>query len=1167
MSKTIRSASATCGSSLLTSALAGLFLAACGGGGGSGTALLLESVSVSSNSSWQLNRPIFFVFNSDIDFSTVNFNTIHIGQANGAPALGEFTLSDSRTVKFQPRCPTLPDNSDAGLLPGGVAYTIQVPGSSSGGSTVRGTNGSQLQHTLTIPFTTVNSQDPALLFIDTAIGPPAPVIRTDPSVADASYIEIGDDPANRVYFQPRATPDPNLGADTPAGFTGGLNLYSDMSTHSALLIAINQAVDPAGDNVNPQTVTLEYQSASGAWIALAHTVVLEANCSGTGALLRVTPTGILPQNHVVRVNLTRDFKDIVGDSNLINLTVGAFLITTATDPGTTTPGAASDEVKEEFTVGGSAPGSLEDTTTVLTDPRATWGQNGILRAGFAFDGTGGPTNPPGNFNWKIGNDQPPSNTNHPTIILDTSFSIINNDNQTAQETVVNGRVDIHDLHVTASGTLVIQGPNPCTILVAGSALIEGEINLRGNNNLSVATLNTTNQPEPGASGKAGGGTGGTGNYLTSQSTPAGGPGFGAWNVAGGGGAGGESAYDPHWPNSSDQFRRPAGGGGGTFGHDFLRPKLIVTNYQNVNSCPDQQVIGYDAEQGFPGYPGAIGVLSGASPPQGGLPGARPFFDNDPTNDFWGTMLTASGQLIQGELTRPWAGEGGGAGGNAIVSNSFPTTPFDPAGDEKGAGGGGAGGSLTILSLGPITFGARGRIIASGGTGGGGENSFAGDITHIGGGSGGGSGGHIILQTASQIDIRNVVSNSNGGNPPGGMFALGGNGGAGKNNVGGSRPGGFPAVPTADALPPPNSYPSGSALCGVSGSTNTNNPGYPSGFTNSEDPDGPVEVVICAGGDGGPGLIQLHTPLLTDILIPGVATGENIYTLIKPPPVGSFLPTGVSTYTAINSPTTWDHMLPIFGRRSQAISKWISLGSASVSSDASSSTPSAVRFIFKGTNLATGVVQTTGSGSATQVAELPAILSGTIVASPGFPYIDRNDQRTVVFDGTTILDTDDIYLRNVLLMKRFLIRLTHGTATDFEVASATYDPATHALRLTVDASGIPLSTFPDNTTAVEVRPRFFRVLTDGDPNSLPDSSQIVVEFQATTPNSLGDPNEGVGFPSAWVTDMSQIDPNLNGNPDYKFFRFRISFDISANGNPLTFDTPIPSLDFIRVPFRF
>jgi hypothetical protein len=1148
---------------LLGGCASGLYFGGCSSGGGGGTSLQLETVSVANNAIWQLNRPIFFVFSTDIDFSSVNMNTIHIGQASGAPATGAFTLVDPRTVKFQPRCPTLPDNSDAGLLPGGIRYVIQVPGAGSGGATVRSASGGSLTNSLTIQFNTVNSDDPALLFIDTAIGPPTPVIRTDPSVTDATYLEIGDDPTNRVYFEPRASPDPVLGAETPAGFTAGLNLYSDGSTHVSMLLAINQAVDAADSNVNSSNVRLEYQSGSGAWLSLAHTVDLEQNCLGTGALVRVTPTGILPQNHLVRVVLTQDFQDIVGDSNLVAITVGSFLVTTATDPGTTTPGAASDEIKEEFTVGGSHPGSLEDTTSVLADPRADWGDAGTLRAGFAFGGTGGPG---GQFDWTIGNDQPPSQSNHPTVLLDTSFSVILNDDQSQSETVVNGLVDVRNLHVWASGTLLIQGPNPCKILVSGNALIEGEVNLKGNNNLSVATLNTTNQPEPGATGKAGGGRGGTGNYLTSQSTPKGGNGFGAFDASDGGGVGGESAFDPTWSpgNNNDQARRPAGGGGGALGHNFLRPAGIVqAGYTNANQCPDQFFVGYDAEPGFSGYNLARGVITGSTPPVGGAVGPRPFFDADPGNDFWGTMKVGTSQLVPGELSQPWAGAGGGAGGNAIVSNSFPTTPFDPSGDEKGAGGGGGGGSLTILALGNITFGQRGRIIASGGTGGGGENSLSGDITHIGGGSGGGSGGHVILQTASQIDLRTLVSNTQGGNPAGGIYALGGNGGAGKNNVGGATPGGVPTSPTSDALPP-NSYPSGSALCGVNGTSNSNNPGYPNGFNNNMNPDGSL-VVICCGGDGGPGLIQFHTPTLSDILVPQTQP-EVVYSVCRPPPVGSFPATGVPTYSVVNNPLQWNQMLPIFGRRSEAISKWIPLGAASVTSDASSTTPGPVRFIFGGTTA--GIITTSGSGDAAVVVELPPALTGTLVTQQqGFPYVDP-DERTLVFDGTTIVDPADIYLRNPALMKRFLVHMAHASITaDFEVASATYDPVSHALRLTLDASGSPLSNFPIGSTA-EIRPRFFRVITNGTPNSLPTSSQVLIEFQATIPNSQGDPDESPANVSAWVTDITQIDPNLGTPPhDYKFFRFRISFDISAQGQPLTFDTPIPSLDFFRIPFRF
>jgi hypothetical protein len=1133
--------------------LAGLLLAACSGGGTRSIGFQLVSVSVPGNGIWQINRSMQFVFSNDVDFSTVNLNTINVVQTSGAPASGEFSLLDARTVLFQPRCPTLDDYSDAGLLPGGVSYAINVPGSTAGGPTVRSMSGERLTQTQTLHFNTPNSTDPAVLFLDTALGPPAPVIRSNPAVLDACYLELGDDPANRVYFAPRAVADPVLGADTPAGFTSGLNLYSDVSSHLSILIAVNQAVGTSSSNISVNTVRLEYLTGAGSWQGLAHTVSLVANCTGTGALVRVTPTGILPQNHEVRVVLTQDFRDIVGDSNLISITVGSFLVATATDPGSSVPGLGADQVFEEFSLGGAAPGSLEDTASVLADPRAVWGQNGTLKAGFAFSGTGGPG---GDFDWKIGNDLPLSISNHPEVTLDTSFSVITNLQQTAQETVINGRVDIRNLIVTASGSLIIQGPNSCTILVSGSVQIDGEITCEGNNNVSVHTLNTTNQPEPGATGKAGGGRGGTGSYLTTQSTPGGGPGFGAFDTVGGGGAGGESAFNPLFPNpdSDDEHRRPGGGGGGSFGPDFLRPANIQAGYTNPNLCPDQSVIGYDGENGFPGWANAVGVLTGASPPPGGARGPRPFFDNDPTNDFWGTMHTQGGQLIRGELLHPWAGAGGGAGGDAINSSSFPTNPFDPGGDEKGSGGGGGGGSLTILALGDITLGSRGRINASGGTGGGGENSLAGGITHIGGGSGGGSGGHIILQTATKIDLSAVTTS---GSPPGGIYALGNQGGAGREDWGGAHPGGFQTSPQFDLLPP-NSYPNTSALCGVvagqGGYTVSNVTGNP-----APPPGGPPE---CTGGDGSPGIIQFHTPTLADIHIPTTG-GENIYKVCRPPPVGSCPAVGAPPFTRINAPLQWDQMLPIFGRRSQAISKWIPLGAASVSSDLTASAPDPVQFSFSGTD-ASGVILTTGSGPAAKVAELPPILSGVLAGSPTPPYVAA-DLRTVVFDPTSPPIGDDIYLRNTALLKRFVLRLTHAAvATDFEVASASYDAATHALRLTVDASGMPLAGFLPGD-AVEVRPRFFRVITNGVPNSLPDSSQIVVEFQTTTENLQGDPDTGTA--SAWVQDITLLDPNTGANPDYRFLRFRISFDISANGAPLTFDTPIPSLDFFRVPFKF
>jgi hypothetical protein len=509
-----------------------------------------------------------------------------------------------------------------------------------------------------------------------------------------------------------------------------------------------------------------------------------------------------------------------------------------------------------------------------------------------------PTRPSADFDWQIGDDLGGLPR---TVILDTTYSVIENADGSRVATVVNGRVDVRNLKIKPNGVLVIRGPNGCTISATGGIQIDGLIDLRGENNLSVLTLDTTNIPEPGALGGPGGGRGGTGSWRTRRSTEAGGNGFGAFDVVDQGGRGGESGFNHLWPaDGDDGHRRPGGGGGGTFGHDFLRPADIVPGYSNPNGCPDQIEIGLDAEAGFSGSPVAAGAITGSMPPPGGSVGPRPFVDGDRTNDFWGTLHTTTGQVIHGELAHPWAGAGGGAGGDAIASNAFPDNPFSPTGDEKGSGGGGGGGCLVLIAQGPIMFGQAGRIDASGGTGGGGENSASGGITHIGGGSGGGSGGHVILGSDDRIDFSRCSTSSN---PPGGIYALGGQGGAGRNNLGGAFPGGIPTFPRADALPP-NSYPHETAPCGVV----AGRAGYV--FTNEvgdTSHDFPL-VVICAGGDGGPGIIQLHVPTASSI-IPPAGAGENIYKMIKPPPVGSIPASGVPSYDRINRPASWDRLDP------------------------------------------------------------------------------------------------------------------------------------------------------------------------------------------------------------------------------------------------------------------
>jgi hypothetical protein len=190
-----------------------------------------------------------------------------------------------------------------------------------------------------------------------------------------------------------------------------------------------------------------------------------------------------------------------------------------------------------------------------------------------------------------------------------------------------------------------------------------------------------------------------------------------------------------------------------------------------------------------------------------LAGTGAFVDANRRNDFFGRKLTPTG-LVIGELLMTQAGTGGGAGGDALPSATFPSIPFTPSSDEKGAGGGGGGG-LGILISRKIELLPGGLVLSNGGTGGGGENTKFFD--RIGGGSGGGSGGQIILQ-ALLFEFSAADANA--------IRAVGGAGGVGANN-------------------------SDSALVGC-------------------------------GGDGGPGVVQIHTKDGTESTIlmpPGMTLGD------------------------------------------------------------------------------------------------------------------------------------------------------------------------------------------------------------------------------------------------------------------------------------------------------
>jgi hypothetical protein len=270
-------------------------------------------------------------------------------------------------------------------------------------------------------------------------------------------------------------------------------------------------------------------------------------------------------------------------------------------------------------------------------------------------------------------------------------------------------------------------------------------------------------------------------------------------------------------------------------------------------------------------------------------------------------------------------------------------------------------------------------------------------------------------------------------------------------------------------------------------------------------------------------------------------------VIKPPPIGA------PDAAAPNNTIGWDQLIPTFGPVSRAQSRWIPLGEAGIVPGAP--VFEALDFVFDGTD-ATGFVETTAG----LVDPLPPILTSATAGPISVP--PAGAFRVAVFDSAGI--TSDLYQRNPNLLRNFTLRLLSpgGTALAATVAAATYDLATGTFSVTVQGTGPVLSGFDLST--FELVPRFFRVSTNGVADLLPPSASVQIEFQATSATLSGQPDESAGAPSTWVADIDLLD----GNPDWRFVRFRVRFDIDAlmTGN-LSGSTPRPALEFLRIPFFF
>jgi hypothetical protein len=1143
----------------------------CSGGADEAGPFRVVTMNVSDDQVWPINRPIKVAFSEPVDPLSVNLNSFNVRRVGGGPAAGEFYFENAgRTIVFQPLCPTQDDLSDSGLLAGldpangglPYRYELNVLGTDENSPLpIRSAGGAGLSTSHVRRFRTPSSLESLELYLDPQIGPPTPlilgeslpqrvqtIVDNDPTLTQDeiySFVEVGGPDGARHFFRR----DANGAVELVPPLDLPLNKLSDARTSVELVLQFDQPVNPAAANVSPNRLRWEFADDSGgaaAWRPLATNLELERNCGPIGARVRIRPRGALPPSTRLRAVVGAEFTDLVGEH--ADGPRNDFALA-RTEPFPTAPALLADHVLENFDSS-----AHEDTTASFAEPLADWGPNGELRARSSFTGTGGLG---GGIDWYIGAGEDvifsttnttfrggqldvafdPAFPNDPTNEPTTSFVPTND------FTVIGGVVDVRNFYLEEGATLKIEGPNPFVLLATGDVWIRGQIIASGGSNLGVNTLNTANMPEPGAPGHAGGGRGGTGSPFTSASSPRGGNGQGAFGAADGGGQGGETGWSTAGLTFSDR-RRGAGGGGGRFGPDVM---YFGTPFAGSELQFEQRRIGYDAEKGFDNLLGDNGATSGAAGPFGGAPGAGPFFDPDPDNDFFGVRRDdTTGELRTGELNRPWAGAGGGAGGDAthVTSGSFPP-PWSPANDEKGAGGAGGGGSVHILTLGSVYFGDAGRLLARGGAGGGGENVPFG-INRVGGGSGGGSGGHVVLQAAGKIDLRakapvnlsdlNTTAPNSAANGWA-INALGGQGGAGAFDIGGATQtstGQRETNPQIDACPP----------------------GYPTSGANAC-----VGQINGAGGDGGPGLVQFHTssgavgtlPSSNDVVLPAGATLDR---LCAPAPLcaqGSNGPAGEAC-----------HMLPTFGRTSRARSKWIALGEGGFV--AASGAYRDIEFAFGGVDPLTGSVLTSSGAVGAPAALLQ--VANINLGGAAAPYIEVPGGRKLVLDASAWLGTDEeVLLDNPALLDSYSIELRNDAASAqrFDVVSASYDGATRRLTLFVDGDGPSLLAFPGLSTSTDVslHPTWFRVFQGDAADWLAAPADVQIRFQTTR----ADAQTGLPDPAQATPPTSDIAVlNAAGNGDRRFVRFEVLFDLGQL-QPSASGSSAPALKFLRLPFRY
>ncbi|MEM6675956.1 MAG: hypothetical protein AAF726_24115, partial [Planctomycetota bacterium] len=265
------------------------------------------------------------------------------------------------------------------------------------------------------------------------------------------------------------------------------------------------------------------------------------------------------------------------------------------------------------------------------------------------------------------------------------------------------------------------------------------------------------------------------------------------------------------------------------------------------------------------------------------------------------------------------------------------------------------------------------------------------------------------------------------------------------------------------------------------------------------------------------------------------------------------------WTRPNDPV--DVFIPFADEESVAVSRWIPLGLARL--DPPNGAIDQVELLFDGIDPVDGSVLR----NADRVQELAPVFDFAALSQGGpAPSVDVASALFTI-PGAGF---DDLYRDNAALLRSFAIRIqsavTSASPTEFIVQASSFDEVSGNFAVVVDPDGSRLADTLNATLQPEVAlvPYFFRVVTDGVVDGYPVSAEISIGFDATILDpATGEPSANPadsfsgGSLGGFATDISELNMAV-----WDAFRFKVEFDVDFGAS-----SPPPSLDFLRVPYRF